>query len=195
MVGKLDLPAIGQFPVQRNHLPEQLHLLLEQPLLFVFGPVAALVAKLGQFFVQLERQRMDPSQVRPALQIEDVALRESLGGPGGRIDRQAALLIQLVVAREGPDHLVRMDHEEVVEQIVHVVGRPGRRPATATRARCVVFVPLLGVGQQLHEQAGHQIDRGLELGNLLELHGHAPIILGAVQADPGHRVFAGHVVG
>ena len=58
-----------------------------------------------------------------------------------------------------------------------------------------VLVARLGVGQQLHQQAGHQVDRGVQLGHLLEQHGHAPVVLGAVQPDPGHGVLAGHVVG
>ena len=105
---QFDLAALGQFAVQRNDLGQQLHLLVEQPLLFVLGPVLALVAELGQLVVLLERHRVNPGQVRPALQVENVPLREALGGPGGRIDRQAALLIQLEVARDragssGPD--------------------------------------------------------------------------------------------
>ena len=87
---------------------KQLHLLVQQPLLLLLRPAAALVAELGQLGVLLEGQRMDPHQVRPALQVDDVLLVEPLAGPFGRIDRQAALLIQLVVARDragssGPD--------------------------------------------------------------------------------------------
>ena len=97
-----------QFPMQRHDLPEQFHLLVQQPLLLLLGPAAALVAELGQLGVLLERQRVDPHQVRPALQVDEVFLVEPLAGLLGRIDPQAALLIQLVVAREtagssGPD--------------------------------------------------------------------------------------------
>ena len=61
---------------------------------------------------------------------------------------QPAFLVQLVVARIGPDHLVRMDHEEVVQQVVHVlfaqpVGRQTRDPQVR------VLVAAVGVGQQL----------------------------------------------
>ena len=145
---QLHLPALQQLAVQRHHLPEQLHLLVQQPLLLLLGPVAALVAELGQLGVVLEGQRVDPHQVRPALQVDEVLLAEPLAGPLGRIDPQAALLVQLVVARIGPDHLVRMDHEEVVQQIVQVVfaqavGRQPRHPQVR------VLVAAVGVGQQL----------------------------------------------
>ena len=64
-------------------------------------------------------------------------LENRLAAPGGRIDPQAALFVELVVAGEGPDIVVRMDHEEVVEQIVHVVGRQsiGRQPRDAQMRR------------------------------------------------------------
>ncbi len=57
-----------------------------------------------------------------------------------------------------------------------------------------VFVAQLGVRQQLHQQAGNQVDRGLELRDFLELHGHAPIVLGGMQADPRHGVFVPYIV-
>ena len=68
---------------------EQLHLLVQQPLLLLLRPAAALVAELGQLGVLLERQRMDPHQVRPALQVDDVFLVEPLAGLFGRIDPTA----------------------------------------------------------------------------------------------------------
>ena len=137
-----------QLAVQRHDLPQQLHLLVQQPLLFLLRPAAALVAELGQLGVVLEGQRVDPHQVRPALQVDDVLLVESLAGLLGRVDAQAALLVQLVVAREGPDHLVRMDHEEIVQQVVGVVfaqavGRQVRDPLVR------VLVAAVGVGRQL----------------------------------------------
>ncbi len=106
--GQLDLARIGQLAVQRNDLRQQLHLLVEQPLLLLLGPVLPLLAKLGQLGNDFERERMDPHQVGPALQVENVVLREALAGPRGGVDAQAALLIQLVIARVRPDHLVRV---------------------------------------------------------------------------------------
>ena len=64
---QLDLAPLLQLAVQRDHLGQQLHLLVQQPLLLLLGPVLALVAKLGQLRVVLEGQRVDPDQVRPAL--------------------------------------------------------------------------------------------------------------------------------
>ena len=87
-----------------------------------------------------------------------------------------------------------MDHEEVVQQVVGVVlAQPvGRQPRDALVRVLVAFV---GVGRQLVEQAGHQVDRRPHLRQLFQQHRHAPVVLGAVQADPGHGVLAGDVVG
>ena len=44
----------------------------------------------------------------------------------------------------------------------------------------IVLVAAIGVGQQLIEQAGHEVDRGAELGDFFQQHRHAPVVLGAV---------------
>ena len=88
--GQLDLTAIGQLAVQRNHLPQQLHLLVRAASCFSFSlQLLALWRELRQVLVELESQRMNPSQVRPALQVENVAVGKSLGGRGrpNRTDR------------------------------------------------------------------------------------------------------------
>ena len=48
---------------------------------------------------------------------------------------------------------------------------------------------------ELQEQAGYQVDGAAELRHFLQVKGHPEIILGAVQAHPGHWVFARDVVG
>ena len=192
--GQLDLSPLHQFAVQRHDLAEQLHLPVQQPLLFLLRPAAALAAELVQFGVLLEGQRMDPHQVRPTLQIDDVLLVKSLPRFLGRVDRQPPLFVQLEIAREGANHLVRMDHEEIVQQVVQVVFAEavGRQPRDAEMR---VLLPPIGVGRQLLQEAGDQIDRGVQFGRFLQQHRHAPIVLGPVQADPGHGIFAGYVVG
>ena len=86
-----------------------------------------------------------------------------------------------------------MDHEEIVEQVIHVVGREriGRQPRDA---QVLVLRATLRVGGQLQQQAGHQVDRGAHLGHFLEQHRHAPIILGGVQAHPGHGILAADII-
>ena len=59
-------------------------MLVEQPVLVVFGEVPALVAQLAQAVVLLEGQRMDPGQVEPDLQIAQVALAEAAQGFAAR---------------------------------------------------------------------------------------------------------------
>ncbi len=69
---QLELSAGGQLTVQRNHLPQQFELLVEQPLFFVFRPMLPFAAKLGQVGIDLEGDRMEPDEIAPALQIEHV---------------------------------------------------------------------------------------------------------------------------
>ena len=116
--------------MQRHDFCQQLQLPVQQPLLFGLAPMFPFVAEFGQVLVLLERQRMNPGEVRPALQIDNVALCKALGGPRGRIDRQAPLLVQLQIAAVGTNHMVRVNHEKVVEQVHHVgFGQPvGRQP-------------------------------------------------------------------
>ena len=78
---QLDLPALGQLPVQGDDLGEQLALLVEQPLLLVLGVVAALGLELGELGVLLEEQGMDPRQVRPDLEVAQVARAEPRRAP------------------------------------------------------------------------------------------------------------------
>ena len=53
----------------------------------------------------------------------------------------------------------------------------------------------LDVGLELRQQARHQVDRAAELGDFFQVQRHPQVILGAVQPDPGHGVFARDVVG
>ena len=79
--GQLDLPALGQRPVQGDHSCNELELLIEQPLLLVLGVMAALGLELGELGVLLEQQRMEPCQVRPDLKVAEVSRTEP--GEGG----------------------------------------------------------------------------------------------------------------
>ncbi len=190
---ELHLAALGQLFVQRHDFAQELHLLCQQPLLFALRPVATFVAELRQLRVALESQRMHPGEVRPADQVDQVPLVESLRRSRCGIDGQPALLVQLEVSAVGADVVVRVDHEEIVEQKVQVllaqaIGRKLRD------AQVRIFVPLFGVAGQLHQQAGNEIDGATELRRLLQELRHAPIIPRAVQADPGHRVFMADVV-
>ena len=48
---------------------------------------------------------------------------------------------------------------------------------------------------ELEEEAGHEIDGGVDLGHLGQECCHAPIVLGAVEAHPWHGILAGQVIG
>ena len=62
-------------------------------------------------------------------------------------------------------------------------------------ALILVLVAAVGVGQQLLEQTGHQIDGGPYFRGLLQQHRHSPVVLSAVEANPRHGIFRGDVVG
>ena len=84
--------------------------------------------------------------------------------------------------------------KKVVEQI-DPVGLAQAVGRLARHAQVLILLPAVGVGRDLSQQAGHQIDRGVQLGHFVQVHRHAPIILGAVQPHPGHGIVARHVVG
>ena len=98
-----------------------------------------------------------------------------------------------MITRVRPDHRVRIGHEEIVEQVaglalIQAVDRAARAAQMGVgRAR--------GVGFELREQAWHEVDRAAELGNFFQVQRHPQVVLGGVQPDPGHGVFARDIVG
>jgi hypothetical protein len=66
---QLDLAGFGEFIVQRDDLPQDLDVLLEQAVLVTLGKVAALVAQFAQLGVLLEGEGVDPGEVEPDLQV------------------------------------------------------------------------------------------------------------------------------
>jgi len=98
-----------------------------------------------------------------------------------------------VVPGERPDHVVHVGHEPVVEQVdgifaLELLG------GNARDAQQLVLRPFLGVGQELHQQARHEVDRAVHLGELLQMGGHSPVVLDPVHAYPGHQRLTGDVV-
>ncbi len=79
--GKLDLALRGQLSVQRDDAGHQLALAGQQPLLLVFGVVAAFRLEVGQIAFLLEEQGVDPRQVRPDLKVAEVAGAERERAP------------------------------------------------------------------------------------------------------------------
>ena len=53
-----------------------------------------------------------------------------------------------------------------------------------------IHIPL-----NLHEQAGDQIDRAVELGDFLQVQGHPDVVFGRVEPHPRHQDFPGQVIG
>ena len=139
---QLDLAAIGQLAMQRNHLLQAVPSAWPAATAFRLRSSCAPCCET-QPDPCPTRMRSDGSRSGSTsiCRSRMSRLLNRLRRPLGRIDRQAALQIQLVVARIGADHLVRMDHEEVVEQIVHVRLVRARRPATRETRKCVSSWP------------------------------------------------------
>ena len=115
--GQLDLAALGQAAVQRHDFAQDFQVLGQQDILVVFRVVAALVAQFPQGVVALEGQRVDPGQVEPHLQIAQVGRLEAAQRLRGGVAPGRAAVVQLGVTRERQDHMVRVGHEEMVEQV------------------------------------------------------------------------------
>ena len=189
---QLDLSPFGELAVQGDHLGQQVALLVQEPLLLVFGVVPPLGFERGQLGVFLEQQRVDPGQVRPDLKVAEVAGAESSGGPLGGVGPRSAKHVQLMISRVRPDHRVGERHEEVVEQVEDVLAfQAVDRLAGGDQ----VFVGrAFDVSLKLAEEAGDEIDCALELGDFLQVQGHSEVVFGGVEPHPRHRVFAGDVV-
>jgi hypothetical protein len=99
-------------------------------------------------------------------------------------------LKQLTIARIGPNHVIVMALEELVQKepfltVIEVgCGATGHVPNQIGRA---------SVGKLLHlfHEAGNEIKGGLHRGERFEHFHHVDIILGGVEPDPGHLVFTG----
>ena len=137
---------------------------------------------------------MDPGEVEPDLQVAQVALVEAAQGLPGAVAAEAPPLVQLGEACVRQDHGVGVGHEEVVEQ----EDRVGLAQAVGRHARDVeeaVAPALVGVLEELEQQARHQVDGAAHLGHLEQVQRHAVVVLHAVQADPRHGVLPRDVVG
>ena len=190
---QLDLPALGELAMEGDDLAEQVALLVEEPVLLGLGVAAGLGLELGELGVLLEEDRVHPREIRPDLEVAQVAFAEAAEGLLGGVDAQARALEEFEIARVGADHGVGVGHEEVVEQVERVLAPQavGRH----ARDEQVLVGRAVDVGVDLDEQAGDEVDRAAELGHLVQVHRHAEVVLGAVEAHPGHRVLPGHVVG
>ena len=189
---QLDLSAFGQLFMDGNDPLHDFALLVQQPALLAFGVSSALRAKFPQARVEIEGQLMDPGQVAPNLKIAEIARGETGNGIFDRIRAEAAFEIQLVIPLVRADHAVDVGHEEIVQQVDNVfrVHSIGRHPRDVEMA----IASSVRVREELYEQAGNEVDRAAELGHLFEVQGHAVVVLGRVQADPGHQRLAADVV-
>src|SRR5688572_17921799 len=114
--GQLDLTAFRQLAVQRQDLPKQIEMLVQNPVLLLLGEMAALAPQLPQLAVVLEGERMNPREVEPHLQVPQIALIETAEGLFGGIPAKSTTLIKFKIAREGPDHMIDVGHKKVIKQ-------------------------------------------------------------------------------
>ena len=154
----------------------------------------ALVDEQAQVRVAFDDERMDPGEIEPDLQIAQIVLLEAPQGFAGRVLAGGPPQVKLLVAGEGGDHVMRIGHEEVVEQIEairlgQIVGRDSRD------LQGPIGRPAIGIGLNLHQQARHQVDGAVHGREFEQVQGHADIIFDAVQPNPGHGVLTADVVG
>ena len=69
-----------------------------------------------EVLVLLESQRVDPGKVKPDLQVAEVPGMEAPQDLASGIAAEVPALQQLGISGVGPDHLLRVGHEEVVQQ-------------------------------------------------------------------------------
>ena len=130
--GQLDLAARGQLAMQRDHPRQQLALFVQEPLLLLLGVVPAFGLELGQLGVLLEEQGMDPRQVRPDLEVAEVARAEPARAPAwpscstttaSGTARGSGRCGRIIVSGKAMKKLSRIVAGVVV---VQAVGRPAR---------------------------------------------------------------------
>ena len=172
---------------------QQLALLVQQPLLLVFGIVAALGLEFGQLGILLEQQGMDPRQVRPDLEVAQVALAEPREAPARPNRSQADATCK---ARGSVDAAGSSSPGLAMKKLSRrYEASSSLRPSAGSREdRGACRWPPLDVRLELGQQAGHQVDRARELGDFLQVKGHSQVIFGPMQPHPGHGVFTGDVV-
>src|SRR2546429_3385792 len=89
---KLPLTRLCQLTVKGDHLPQDFQMLIEEPVFFSLGKMAALIAQPAKFGITLEYQWMNPSEVEPHLQIAEVALLEATQRLARRVSSWTASL-------------------------------------------------------------------------------------------------------
>ena len=179
--------------MQRDDLFQNFQLLVEQPVLLVFGPVLSLFTKFPQLRVLFKHQFVNPGEVAPHLQIAQISFGKSRQRRFDRIDPEPSLQIHFVITTVGTNHILHARHEEVVQHIVDI-GFAESVGGIPRNVEMPVAACLISILLQLQQQAGNEIDGAVKLGHLLEMQRHAVVILGSVQADPGHQRLAADVV-
>ncbi len=97
---QLNLPALSEPAVQRQHLAQDFEVLVQERRLLFLREFFALVAQAAQQVVALEGERVDPGEVEPDLQVAQVVGPEAAQGLAGGIAAGTAAAVQLGVARE-----------------------------------------------------------------------------------------------
>src|SRR5205823_5443575 len=113
--GQFDLAAVLEFLVQGQDLTQNLQVLVQDPVFFRFGEIAAFGAEVAQVLIALKFERVYPGQVEPDLQVAEVPLMEAPQGLSSRVLARSPAQVQLKIARERPDHGFRVGHEKMIE--------------------------------------------------------------------------------
>ncbi len=189
---EFDLAILRQPAVQRDDLREDFPLLVEEPVLLVFRPALSFLAERLEGRIAFEQQFMKPGEIAPDLEVAEILLRVAIADGCRGFAPEAAFEIEFEVALVRTDHAVHVGHEEMVQQVMGIdFGQPINRHAGDVQ---MSVAEAIDVALDLDEQTGDQIDRAAELRHFGDVQGHADVVLGAMQPDPGHQRFTGDVI-
>ena len=164
--GQLHLSPRRQFLVQRQDAGQHLALHLQHGGLVRLREIPPLGAQFPQHRPFVFAERMEPGQVEPDLQVQEVA-----------------------VSGMEADHPVPGRHEEVVEYELGVLELQVRRGDLRAPKKSIRRAPFHVVQQLVHHRR-HQVDDATRPGIVRQQAGHAVVVLDPVQPDPGHGQFA-----
>ena len=188
--GEPDLPALPGGAMAGDDLAHDAEGFLEEHGLIFLG-------KAFPFLEQLFQRRApaadlaDPDQVIPDLQVAEILhaeMRYPLIGRGVR-GFVLVLLVELVIARVGLDHLGQVGQEEIFQDgffliQIELIGR------AFAQIPDIIAGAVFNIILDLQQQRGHQVDVLLHRGKFLDQQQHVEVIFGGVKAHPGHVIIS-----
>ena len=138
----------------------------------------------------VEKELIEPGELREHLQVGVVARGEVRVGALGAIAGAAITLPQLAITRIAADHVDRVRLKKILQREAalmrgEVLGRLGHQIEER------IVRPAGDVILDLRHQRRHQVEILMDVGKLVQQLHHAVIILERVQPHPGQAILAG----